>query len=215
MVVDYFADCDKSTSVSQDVNQAYTLSDRQKEKGQLYAEMDFRGKRVKLQVACGARVNVIPAHLVDTSKLEPSNVSLQCYNKTLKSVKSGKIPLPVDNPKNGRKYNIMFHVIDEPWRPLLSGKAAEQMKLITVNYHNFKQVFTVKTEYSLPDEYPRAFSDKQGTFEGKVHLLHDHSAQPVQCPPSIVPIARKAKLKEKLDEMIVKGVITRVDDPTP
>ena len=214
MVVDYFAHCDKSTPVSQEVNQAYTLSDRQKEEGPLYAEIDFRGKRVKLQVDCGATVNVIPAHLVDTSKLEPSNVSLQCYNKTLKPV-LGKIRLLMDNPKNGRKYNIMFHVIDEPWRLLLSRKAAEQMKLITVNYHNFKQVFTVKTEYSLPDEYPDAFSDKQGTFEGKVHLLHDHSAQPVQCPPRTVPISRKAKLKEKLDEMVVKGVITRVDDPTP
>ena len=91
MVVDYFAHCDKSTPVSQEVNQAYTLSDRQKEEGPLYAEMDFRGKRVKFQVDCGATVNVIPAHLVDTSKLEPSNVSLQCYNKTLKPV-SGKSP---------------------------------------------------------------------------------------------------------------------------
>ena len=214
MVVDCFAHCDKSTQVSQEVNQAYTLSDKQKEEGPLYAEMDFRGKQVKSQVDCGAIVNVIPAHLAVTSKLEPSNVSLQCYNKTLKLV-LGKIRLPIENPKNGCKYNIMFHVIDEPWRPLLSRKAAEQIKLITVNYHNFKQVFTAKIKYSLPDEYPGAFSDKQGTFEGKVHLLYDHSAQPVQCPPRTVPISRKAKLKEKLDEMVVKGVITRVDDPTP
>ena len=149
---------------------------------------------MKLQVDCTSTVNVIPAHLVDTSKLEPSNVSLQCYNKTLKAV-LGKFRLPMDNPKNGRKYSIMFHVIHEPWRLLLSRKAAEQMKLITVNYHNFKQVFTVKTEYSLSDEYLGAFSDKQGTFEGKVHLLHDHSTQPVQCPPRTVPISRKAKLK--------------------
>ena len=105
----------------------------------------------------------------------------------------------MDNLKNGCKYNIMFQVIDEPWRPQLSRKAAEQMKLITVNDHHCKQVFTVKTKYSLPDEY----------------LLHDHSAQTVQCPPRTVPISRKAKLKEKLDEMVVKSVITRVDDPTP
>ena len=40
MVVDYFAHCDKSTPVSQEVNQAYTLSDKQNEEGPLYAEMD-------------------------------------------------------------------------------------------------------------------------------------------------------------------------------
>ena len=73
----------------------------------------------------------------------------------------------------------------------------------------------MKTEYSLPDEYPGASSDKQGTFERKGCLLHDHSAQTVQCPPRTVPISRKAKLKEKLNEMVVKCVITRVDDPTP
>ena len=40
MVIDYFAHCDTSTPVSQEVNQVYTLSDKQKEEGPLYAEMD-------------------------------------------------------------------------------------------------------------------------------------------------------------------------------
>ena len=41
--------------VKQEIDQAYTLSDKQNEEGPLYAEMDFRGKRVKLQVDSGQK----------------------------------------------------------------------------------------------------------------------------------------------------------------
>ena len=71
MVVDYFDHCNKSTPVDQEINHPHTLCDKQKEVGPLYAEMEFRGKRVKLQVDCGATVN---AHL--PTLLTPQNGNL-------------------------------------------------------------------------------------------------------------------------------------------
>ena len=127
MTVDVLGESDYSSVLKQEINQAYTVSDKQKEEGPIYAEMDFESKLIKLQIDCGATVNVMPAHLVDLSKLEPSKVTLRYYNNTLKPV-LGKIRLPMDNPATGHKYAIMFQVIDEPSQPLLCRKAAEQMK---------------------------------------------------------------------------------------
>ena len=48
------------------------LSDKQIEEGLLCAEMDFKGKRVKLQVDCRATVNVI----YPPTLLTPQNFNL-------------------------------------------------------------------------------------------------------------------------------------------
>ena len=121
MTVDALGKRDYSSVLKQEINQAFTVSDKQKDKGPIYAEMDFKSKFIKLQIDCGATVNVMPAHLVDLSKLEPSNVTLRYYNNTLKPV-LGKICLPMDNPATGHKYAIMFQVIDELSQPLLCRK---------------------------------------------------------------------------------------------
>ena len=175
MTVDALGESDYSSVLKQEINQAYTVSDRQKEEGPIYAEMDFKSKLIKLQIDCGATVNVMPAHLVDLSKLEPSNVTLRYYNNTLKPV-LGKICLPMDNPATGHKYAIMFQVIDEPSQPLLCRKAAEQMKLITVNYGNFKQVLIRRAQCRPLDQYPGPSSNRDSTFMEKRHVLCKQSS---------------------------------------
>ena len=55
----------------------------------------------------------------------------------------GKTRLILTNTENQRKYNVEFEVTKEDLTPLLSRKAVEQIKLITVNYDNFKQLNAV------------------------------------------------------------------------
>ena len=59
------------------------------------------------------------------------------------------------------------------------------------------------------------FDGEVGTFPAEQHLTVDSSVLPVVMPDRRVPIAFKTKLKEELDNMTKKGVITPVTEPTP
>ena len=182
--------------------------------GPIYAEMELNGERIKLQVDCGATVNVIP-HSFVKNELEKSAVTLQMWNNSTKTV-SGKTRLSLRNTKNQKKYSVEFQVVEGDFTPLLSRKAAETMSLITVNYENFTQLNSVTTKRcTVPDEFPEAFSGELGTLKGKVHLRVDENVTPVQCPPRRVPVALKEPLRKELDRMVKLGVLAPVEDTTP
>ena len=55
------------------------------------------------------------------------------YNKTnIQPV--GKCQIVIRNPVNRKKYRVEFQVVSGNLNPLISRRAAEKMKLITVNY---------------------------------------------------------------------------------
>ena len=104
--------------------------------------------------------------------------------------------------------------------PLLSRKAAEQMKLITVNYHNFNQLHGVDGSRK-PEDPLTKFSDvfddtSPGKLPGKVHLVTDmpEGTKPVQCRAKSVPVALKEKVKDGLQKLVDQDVIVKVDEPT-
>ncbi|XP_028412151.1 uncharacterized protein K02A2.6-like [Dendronephthya gigantea] len=183
----------------------------------VYAEMSLEdGGKVKFQVDCGATVNVIPKKYVhEDIQLEKSQTVLNMYNKsTLKPV--GRCRIITKNPTTGKKYNVMFEVVKQDLTPLLSRRAAEQMKLITINYGNFKQVHGVADGVStLVSEYKSVFDNNTvGNFSGKVSLRIDGNAKPVQCPPRRVPIAVKSAVEQELYNLVHLGVIKPVTEPT-
>ncbi|XP_048585750.1 uncharacterized protein LOC116606612 [Nematostella vectensis] len=185
--------------------------------GPLYAEMCLKdGRRVKFQVDCGATVNVINQKYVpQNTQLQESKNTLSMYNKTtLKPV--GKCRIITINLTTKKKYNVMFEVVKEDLTPLLSRKAAEQMKLITVNYDNFKQVHVVADGFTeLVTEYKAVFDDTAvGCFSGKVNLKVDGNAVPTQSPPRRVPISVKPALEKELHNLVKLGVLKPVTEPT-
>ncbi|XP_048576175.1 uncharacterized protein LOC125557547 [Nematostella vectensis] len=185
--------------------------------GPLYAEMCLKdGRRVKFQVDCGATVNVINQKYVpQNTQLQESKNTLSMYNKTtLKPV--GKCRIITINLITKKKYNVMFEVVKEDLTPLLSRKAAEQMKLITVNYDNFKQVHVVTDGFTeLVTEYKAVFDDTAvGCFSGKVNLKVDGNAVPTQSPPRRVPISVKPALEKELHNLVKLGVLKPVTEPT-
>ena len=104
--------------------------------------MELKDRDVKFQVDCGITVNVIAQNYVHNESLEKSHTKLTMYNKTtLKPL--GKCRIVMRNPANRKKYNVLFEVVKENLPPLLSGKAAEQMQLIIVNYDKFTQIHGV------------------------------------------------------------------------
>ena len=110
----------------------------------IYVEMIIVDTKqpVKLQVGCGTEINVISKRYIPNVTLEESSITLQMWNNmTTKTI--GKTRLIVRNSENNKKYNIKFQVVKKERTPLIGRKAAEDMKLITVNFDNFKQLNSV------------------------------------------------------------------------
>ena len=180
----------------------------------IHCEMYIRSKPVSLQVDCGATVCIIPKSHVGDGRLEPSNITLEMWNKA--KVKAlGTCKLPLENPKTSQKYMVKFVVVEEELTPLLSRKAAEKMNLITVNYDKFESVSgVVEDKPDILQDFPDVFSDSIGTLPGSVQLTLKPDAEPVLRPPKRLPIELRNQTKQELDRLVHKGVLATVDEPT-
>ena len=109
-------------------------------------------------------------------------------------------------------------VTDQDLIPLLSRKAAEKIKLITMNYDNFESVSAVTTSLKTSDvvnDFPKVFDNKQGSLlGGKVHLTLAPNIEPVVRPPRTLSESLRATVKIELDRLDETGVIIKVDEPT-
>ena len=131
-------------------NQVSTLEqDKKSHSGPIYVEIIIVDTKqpVKLQVDCGAEINVISKRYIPNVTLEESSMTLQMWNSmTTKTI--GKTRLIIRNSENNKKYNIEFQVVKEGRTPLIGRKAVEDMQLITVNYDNFRQLNNVRAGHS-------------------------------------------------------------------
>lgn len=95
-------------------------------------------------------------------------------------------------------------------KPLLSGTMCEKLGLITIN--------TVNSIEDTDDPIIVQFRDVfqgLGCLEGDYHIEVDPSVKPVQHLPRRVPLALKGRLKAKIDDLELRGIIKKVEEPTP
>ena len=161
------------------VKQVSTMKqDKKSHSGPIYVEMIIVDTKqpMKLQVGCGTEINVISKRYIPNVTLE---ASLQMWNNmTTKTI--GKTRLIVRNCENNKKYNIKFQVVKEERTPLIGRKAAEDMKLITVNFDNFKQLNSV-SEKDILSEFSDVISvddNSLGTLPGTIHFTTDVTVAP-------------------------------------
>ena len=180
----------------------------------IHCEMLIRSKPVSLQVDCGATVSIIPKSHIGDSWLEPSNITLEMWNKA-RVMALGTCKLLLENPKTSQKYMVKFVVVEEELTPLLSRKAPEKMNLITVNYDKFESVSgVVEDKPDILQDFPDVFSDSIGTLPGSVQLTLKPDTEPVLRPPKRLPIELRDQTKQELDRLVLKGVLAPVDEPT-
>ena len=180
----------------------------------IHCEMLIRSKPVSLQVDCGATVSIIPKSHIGDSWLEPSNITLEMWNKA-RVMALGTCKLLLENPKTSQKYMVKFVVVEEELTPLLSRKAAEKMNLITGNYDKFESVNgVVEDKPDILQDFPDVFSDSIGTLPGSVQLTLKPDTEPVLRPPKRLPIELRDQTKQEPDRLVLKGVLAPVDEPT-
>ena len=214
-----------------DVKEQVCAVDNQYRKDKLLATMVLNDHQVQFQLDSGATVNILPEETFkqlygedSVPLLDNAEVTLIMYNKT-EEKPLGKKRVRVVNPKNGKKYSVEFVVVKGNCKPLLGLRASEQMNLISVINEN---ILSVQTQASLQDkarDLPtltkehilKEFADVfkgDGKLEGDLHLEIDPAVPPVQLPTRKVPIAIKEKLREELDCLEARNIVTPVNVPT-
>jgi hypothetical protein len=91
------------------------------------------------------------------------------------------------------------------------------MGLITVNYNKFcvAAVESPDVIQKAEDQYDDVFEDKIGTLPGDPVRLHcEENCIPKIMPARREPVALREKVKVKLEEMCLAGVLAKVDKPT-
>ena len=174
------------------------------------------GNSYKFQIDSGATCNVIPAAMLPQgTKLERMDMQLSMYNKSSMQA-LGKCQLGLSNPKTGKKYRIHVVVVDKAVTPLLGLRAAVQMDLLRVQYHNISAVegYTLLTWDDIKTEYEDVFQGEFGTLPGKVYLEVRSDITPVRLPLRRMPVSVKEDLKAELCRLEKLGVIERIKTPT-
>ena len=208
-------------SVRENVCTIDDISDCPKE---IHAKMFINKKPVQFQIDCGASINILPEVFIDGHEVTPTAKTLIMWNKT--EVKPrGTARIIIKNPKNRKKFSVEFVIVRENLTPLLGAKAAQQMRLITINNENFVQatrqstagesINQLLTVEQIVNDFPAVFKSELGSFPGEVHLEVDENATPVVAPTRRIPVALREKFKDELDRLEDLNVIAKVDEPTP
>lgn len=112
-------------------------SDKRHFAKEICSEMLIDDKSVIFQMDCGSSINIIPKSIVDKHKLTLTSKTLIMCNKT-EVTPLATARIIVTNPASRNKYSVEFVVVNEELLPLIAARAAQHMKLINVNWDNFK-----------------------------------------------------------------------------
>ncbi len=165
---------------------------------------------VIFQVDTGASVNVLPL------KYHPANIPLEPANKSLYAWNGEKITTlgsckhTVYNTLNGQRYSIEFLIIKEDLTPILGLKDSQTMRFVTINEENFERVLKIDL-----GEYEEVFEESIGTFPGTHSLKVNPNVKPVVMPDRRIPLSVRPQLKDEIDDLVSRGIIAPVDEPTP
>ena len=164
--------------------------------------------------------------------MQPSNVKIHPYQSKPIRVK-GVITCGVTF--NDRTVPVRFHVLPGSCTPILSGKKAVQLGIITMaeksgedNVFNPVQMIDVDASENggkeftshikdIIQKYPTNFSGLGKLQNHVVKLYADQSVKPVAVPPRIIPYHLQARFNEALQKMEEDDVIEKhpIDEPSP
>jgi hypothetical protein len=113
-------------------------------------------------------------------------------------------------------HEVVFDIVpNSPW-PILSDDICSTLGWIKLSLpdsiHGLQKVSSAGAE-AIINEYEDIFNDELGCI-GTYHIDIDPEITPVQHAPRRVPVALRARVKDKLDELEARGIIAKVTEPT-
>ena len=195
----------------------YTIDNtkRSEKAKDIRCRMIMDNSEIVFLIDTGATINIISSHYV--KDFEPTNRNLKMWNASLLSP-LGTCRKYVCNPKNGKRYNLEFVVVEEDFLPIIGCRAAERMHLIEVVHENLDRVAAIRDKnsaISVTHQFSEVFSSDLGALPGTHSFKVDPNVQPTVMASRRIPIALRPTLKSELDRLTNLGVIIPVHEPTP
>ena len=111
---------------------------------------------------------------------------------------------------NGKTTEIEFQIVDKPVTSIIGIQDSMRLNLISLG----PEVYEVKTEKTIIEEYPDLFDGKLGKLPVTCKLTVDPDVAPVVRPARKIPLAMRDRVKQELDSMVAQGVISPITEPT-
>ena len=175
------------------------------------------GNVVRFQVNTGSECDLLPLKVYksitgdDTVEmLRKCNKSIVSYTGERKQI-AGKINLPVCH--KDRKKALTFNVVNGDYQPILSLNTSIALGIVTLADCDVLSLTISPESNTILEEYKDVF-EGLGELPGEYKIITDERVKPKVHPPRRVPVAVRPQIKEKLDELVQRNVITPVTEPT-
>ena len=142
--------------------------------------------------------------------LRKCNKSIVSYTGERKQI-AGKINLPVWH--KDRKKTLTFNVVNGDYQPILSLNTSIALGIVTLADCDVLSLTISPESNTILEEYKDVF-EGLGELPGEYKIITDERVKPKVHPPRRVPVAVRPQIKEKLDELVQRNVITPVTEPT-
>lgn len=214
-------------------DEAYTIIQLQKKVGKKRTTINLR-----LKIDTGAQSNILPVNLygkifpehmtkdgsVRKGILGSSDVVLAAYGGSIIPQLGKTI---IAGTYKGKEVKCPFYITKSKGPAILGLNTCQRLKIVSINHEiktnscridrniPIKNRPPIRNKEELIDMYPECFDDTVGCFEEyEYHITVDPSVKPVIHPPRRVPLELKERLREQLNEMEKKGIITEITQPT-
>lgn len=167
-------------------------------KERMTALLTVNDNSVRFQVDTGADVNIICKKHVRREQTKATSQTLTMWNNT-KMKPVGEAVLQVTNPKTKEQKDVRFTVVGNNFTCLIGLKTSRDLSLITVNEDKF---------------IARVETDAIGDL-GVATLTVDPTIKPTILPCRKIPHALKDKVREEIDSLLQRGIMEKVEEPTP
>ena len=109
-------------------------------------------------------------------------------------------------------------VVTDKGRCLLGHATSKQLGVLkigpSVNLECSNVASTPDIKSQLQDKYPKVFSEIEKLTDYKLKLHVDKSKIPVAQKPTRIPFALREKVTAKIEELVEKDIVERVEGPT-
>ena len=171
------------------------------------------GHEIRFQVDTGSECDLLPLKMhksITVERLEKCNKSIVSYTGERKQI-AGKISLPVWH--KDRRKTLTFNVVNGDYQPVLSLNTSIMLGIVTLADCDVLSLAISPTSNTILEEYKDVF-EGLGELPGEYKITTDDCVKPKVHPPRRVPVAVRPRIKEKLDELAQRNVITPVTEPT-
>ncbi|XP_028415850.1 uncharacterized protein K02A2.6-like [Dendronephthya gigantea] len=216
--IDEIARDDSSDESSEDLFIIGTIEELNKvrDKKEILCSSKINGHEMKLKVDTGARCNVMSLKLFkvlrDGERINKSkSVELVAFGgHTFSTLGTVCLNCRI----NSKVYSLEFQIVDRPVASLLGLSDLLKMKLIKFNEYVHEVKSSGDYAQQVLNKHKDLFDNNLGELPAVYSMKVDNSVTPVIKPPRKIPVAMESSVKRELDNMVKKGVIVPVSEPT-